>query len=76
MISLFLGLLFFIFMLWIGFKVTGVFLTAIIWLCIKIPLALMMWMIGLICCCTLILIPVGIGLFKAGLFLMIPGCLA
>lgn len=60
-------------LLWLGFKLTGAVLKACIWLFILIPLALGIWGIGLLCCCTLILIPIGIKLFAAGMRVIIPG---
>ncbi len=49
-----------------AYMITGALLKAIIWLCVLVPIALLLWGIGLVCCCTLILIPVGIKLFAAG----------
>lgn len=49
-----------------AYVITGALLKAIIWLCVLVPVALLLWGIGLICCCTLILIPVGLKLFSAG----------
>lgn len=58
---------------WLGFKMTGAILKACIWLFIFVPLALGIWGIALLCCCTLLLIPLGIKLFAAGLRVIIPG---
>ena len=44
---------------WIGFHVTGALLSATIWLFIKLPLALLLGCLGLICCMTILLIPLG-----------------
>ena len=60
-------------MLWLGFKMTGAMLKACIWLFILVPLAVGIWGVALLCCCTLILIPVGIRLFVAGMRVIIPG---
>lgn len=49
-----------------AYLITGAFLKAIIWLCVLVPITLFLWGIGLVCCCTLILIPVGLKLFSAG----------
>lgn len=49
-----------------AYFITGAVLKAIIWLCVLVPIALFLWAIGLACCCTLILIPVGLKLFMAG----------
>lgn len=57
-----------------AFRFTGTVLSAIGWLVFRLPLALICCIIGLICCCTLILIPVGIGLFKTGGRMVTPGC--
>lgn len=57
----------------IAFKLTGAFLKAILWLCVCLPIGLVLWALGIACCVTLILIPVGIMLFKAGAHIIIPG---
>ena len=44
---------------WIGFHVTGALLSATIWLFIKLPLALLLGCLGLICCITILLVPLG-----------------
>lgn len=49
-----------------AYMITGALFKALIWLCILVPVALLLWSIGLVCCCTLILIPVGVRLFVAG----------
>lgn len=59
--------------LWLGFKLTGAVLKACIWLFLLIPFAFLIWGIALLCCCTLILIPVGIKLFATGMRVIIPG---
>lgn len=59
--------------LWLGFKLTGAMLKACIWLFLLVPLALGIWGIALLCCCTLIFIPVGIKLFVTGMRVIIPG---
>lgn len=73
MIEFLVGLGFLTFMLWLGFKLTGALLTACIWAFIKLPLGLCAWGLGLILCCTIIMIPVGIWLFKTGFKLIVPG---
>lgn len=72
MISLFLGAIFVIFMLWIGFKLTGAILTACLWLMIGLPVSLVMLVLGGILCCTIILIPLGLLCMKAGMFFLVP----
>ena len=49
-----------------AYLITGAILKAVIWLFLLVPIALFLWGIGLACCCTLILIPVGVKLFAAG----------
>lgn len=49
-----------------AYIITGALLKAVIWLCVLVPIALFLWGIGLACCCTLILIPIGLKLFAAG----------
>ena len=57
----------------VAFKLTGALLKAVLWLCIFLPIGLVLFGLGVVCCCTLILIPVGIMLFKAGAHVIIPG---
>lgn len=61
------------FLLWLGFKITGALLSACIWLFILLPLSLAVMLLGLVLCCTIILIPVGIGLLKMGCRMLMPG---
>ena len=49
-----------------AYLITGAILKAVIWLFLLVPIALVLWGVGLACCCTLILIPVGLRLFTAG----------
>ena len=57
----------------IAFKLTGAVLKACLWLTIFLPIGLVLGCLGLVCCCTIIFIPVGIGLFKASFHVIIPG---
>lgn len=72
MIGLLMSLAILTFLFWIGYKITGVLLRALIWLLIELPIALIMWCFALICCCTVILIPVGIKIFSVGFRVLIP----
>ena len=72
MISLFLTVLFTVFLLWIGFKLTGAILTACLWLMIGLPVSLVMLTLGGILCCTVILIPLGLLCMRAGMFFLVP----
>ena len=49
---------------WLGFHITGALLSATIWLFIKLPFALVLGLLGLICCATILLIPLGRKCFK------------
>lgn len=60
-------------LLWVGYILTGALFLSLFWLLFKVPAALIMLALALVCCCTLILIPVGIVLFKIGIRLLIPG---
>ena len=73
MFGFIVGLAVLVFMLWLGFKLTGALLAACIWLFIEVPLAFCAWTIGLVLCCTIILIPVGLWFFKTGFKLLVPG---
>lgn len=50
----------------VGYKVTGALFKTLIWLCILLPIALVLWGIAILCCCTLVLIPIGVKLFGVG----------
>lgn len=49
---------------WIGFHITGALLSAMVWLCVKLPLTIVLWTFGLCCICTLILLPLGFGTIR------------
>ncbi len=49
---------------WLGFYITGALLSATIWLFVKLPLAIIMACFGLVCCVTILLIPIGGKCFK------------
>ena len=53
----------------LAFQITGAILLALLWM-LKLPLVLAMWVLGAVCCCTIILIPVGLFLFKTGSILL------
>lgn len=54
------------FLLWVGFKITGALLSAVFWLLVRVPLALILWAVGILLCCTILLIPIGKWVFKMG----------
>ena len=72
MITLILFLGFITFMLYMGFKLTGALLSAIIWIAVLVPVSIVLFALGLACCVSIILIPVGIKLFGAALSVLIP----
>lgn len=75
-IGLFLVLMLLIFLpmlLWLAFTLTGGILMAACWLFIKLPLSLICFVLAVVFCLTLILIPLGIVFFKIGFRLLIPG---
>lgn len=49
---------------WIGYHVTGALLSAAIWLFTKLPCAIILGGLGLVCCVTILLIPLGGKCFK------------
>lgn len=57
----------------IAYKITGAILKACVWLLILLPIGLILSGVGVIFCCTIILIPVGIGIIKAGIRMILPG---
>ena len=67
------GLIVLCVLFWLGLKVTGAILTACIWLFIKVPLAMICLVLGVLFCITLVFIPIGAVCLKAGIKLLIPG---
>lgn len=57
----------------VGFKLTGALLKACLWLFIFLPFGIGFCAVGVILCCTILLIPVGTLLMKAGFHMIIPG---
>ena len=66
MIELLITLAVLTIMFWLGYHITGALLSAAIWLFIKLPFAVIIGCLGLICCITILLIPLGIKCFKFG----------
>lgn len=64
MLELLIGLAVLTFLFWLGFHITGALLSAAIWLCFKLPVALLLGCLGLVCCVTILLIPLGGKCFK------------
>ena len=52
------------FLFWLGFSITGAMLSAVIWITIKLPLAIIIFCLGLACCITILLIPLGLKCFS------------
>lgn len=59
MIGIITGLALLTFLFWLGFHVTGALLSAVIWLFVKLPFAIILACLGLVCCVTILLIPIG-----------------
>ncbi|MBU5431311.1 hypothetical protein [Intestinimonas sp. MSJ-38] len=59
MIELLIALAILTGLFWIGYHVTGALLSAAIWLFIKLPFAIILGGLGLVCCITILLIPLG-----------------
>ncbi|MCI6700833.1 MAG: hypothetical protein PUD27_07600 [Solobacterium sp.] len=55
-----------------GFKLTGALLSAIIWIAVLVPVSIVLFALGLVCCVSIILIPAGIKLFGIALSVLIP----
>ena len=64
MLEIIIALAMLTFLFWLGFHITGALLAATIWLFIKLPVALILGCLGLACCTTLILFPLGIKCFR------------
>jgi len=48
---------------WLGYHITGALLSAVIWLFIKLPLAIIVFCLGIVCWVTILLIPIGLKCF-------------
>lgn len=59
MIELLIALAILTGLFWIGYHETGALLSAAIWLFIKLPFAIILGGLGLVCCITILLIPLG-----------------
>ena len=64
MMELFIILAVLTVLFWRGFHFTEVLLSATIWLFIKLPFAIILGGLGLVCCVTILLIPLGGKSFK------------
>ena len=73
LLIIFVMLFVLMFLVGIGFRLTGALLATVFWTVIEIPLGLVAMIIGLALCCTIILLPLGIGCMKAGVRLIVPG---
>lgn len=60
-----------IFLLWIGYHLTGALLAALLWLCIKLPCAIIVGCLGIVCCASMLLIPIGLRCFQSVLCILI-----
>ena len=57
----------------LAFGFAGLMLSLVFYVCIKLPFALLMLALGLIFCCTIIGIPLGLACFHAAGSAAIPG---
>lgn len=64
MLEIIIGLALLTFLFCLGFHITGALLSAAIWLFIKLPFAIILGGLGLVCCVTIFLIPLGGKCFK------------
>ena len=48
-----------ILLLWAGLKITGSILGILFWLVVKLPISIVLFVVGALMCCTIIFIPVG-----------------
>ncbi len=69
---LFVILLVLFVLFWVGLKITGAILAAFFWLFIRLPLALFIWALGICFVCTLLLIPIGVRVFRLGTRVILP----
>lgn len=72
MITLIVTLFIIMVLLRIGWMLTGMLLGTLIWVCFRLPIGLVLLLLGVLLCCTLILIPIGKVLIKWGVAMIIP----
>ncbi len=59
-------------LLFIGLCFSKLLFGVVLWLLIKLPLSLIFMVLGVVLCCTIILIPIGIMCFKAAGGMLLP----
>ena len=64
---LIISLFILVILLSVAFKITGVLLKALLWLFIFIPIGFAIVGVGIIICCTVILIPIGMSIVRSGI---------
>lgn len=60
-------------LLFLASKIVGALLAGAFWLFIKVPVGVILMAVGLVLCVTIIGIPLGRKIFKAGAKLFVPG---
>lgn len=65
MLGFFIALLILCGLFWLGFKITGAMLSMALWLFVRLPLAIVLFGIGIAFCVTIIFIPLGLGCLRA-----------
>ena len=71
--ELIIGLAILSFLFWLGWKFTGALLGIVIWLLIRLPIGLILLVLGIALCCTIIGIPLGKIVCGWGSDILIPG---
>jgi len=61
-----------IILLGFALKLTGAFLTGLLWLCVKLPGGIIACALGVVLCCTLIFIKPGLKCLKRGITWILP----
>ena len=56
----------------IALKLTGAFLKAVLWLCVKLPIGILLCVLGIVLCCTILGIKLGLKCLKKGIQLILP----
>lgn len=49
---------------WVGYHITGALLAAVVWLFIRLPFAIIAGCLGVVCCASILLIPLGLWFFR------------
>ena len=60
------GFVFMLALLYAGIRFSSAIMSVMLWFFFNLPMVLVLWGLGLVCFCTILLIPIGCCLFSLG----------